>query len=205
MNRRRFFASMAGFAIAWKATALEASGKAASSPVIVEAGRRVDASGAEVARFPPSNVDEVRQRIQQLLTHEKPLAFVSSAACGADLLALEVAGGLHIPRCVLLPSSPEQFRKTSVTDRPGDWGTLYDRMLKTSTVELLNLPDSQEGYLATNLKLLDRAQALARKYHTTAQAVVIWNKQLRGPDDVTGHFLAQAKLRNLAIVEISTL
>ena len=205
MNRRRFLTTLAGLAVAWKAGMMEASGKAARGPIIVEAGRRVDAPGAEVARFPSSNVDEVRHRIQQLLAGEKPLAFVSSGACGADLLALEVAGNLHIPRYVLLPSSPEQFRKTSVTDRPGDWGTLYDKVLKTSTVELLNLPDSQEGYLATNMKLLDRAEALARKYHTATQALVIWNKQLRGPDDVTGHFLQQAKLRNIAIVEISTL
>lgn len=205
MNRRRFLTTMAGLAVAWKATMIEASGKASGRPVIVEAGRRMDAPGAEVARFPPSNVDEVRQRILQLLIRERPSAFVSSGACGADLLALEVAGDLRVPRYVLLPSSPEQFRKTSVTDRPGDWGTLYDKVLKTSTVELLNLPDSQEGYIATNLKLLDRAEALARKYHTTTQALVIWNKQLRGPDDVTGHFLAQAKLRNIAVVEISTL
>ena len=205
MNRRRFLATLTGLGVAWKAGMIEASGKVANLPVIVEAGRRVDAPGAEVARFPPANVDEVRQRILQTLTRLKPLAFVSSGACGADLLALEVAGGMHIPRYVLLPSSPEQFRKTSVTDRPGDWGTLYDKVLKTSTVELLNLPDSQEGYLATNLKLVDRAEALARKYHTSTQALVIWNKQLRGPDDVTGHFLEQAKLRKIPVVEISTL
>lgn len=205
MNRRRFLGTAAGLAIVWKATRFEARGKAGSGPVIVEAGRRVDAPGAEVARFPSSNVDQVRQRIREFLSRTNPIAFVSSGACGADLLGLEVAGDLHIPRYVLLPSSPEQFRKTSVTDRPGDWGTLYDNVLKSSTVELLNLPDSQEGYLATNLKLLDRAESLVGKNHTTVQALIIWNEQSRGPDDVTGHFLAQAKLRKLTIVEISTL
>ncbi len=92
MNRRRFLATLAGSAVAWKATTFEVSGEAMNGPVIVEAGRRVDAPGAEVARFPSSNVDEVRQRIQQLLAREKPIAFVSSAACGADLLALDISG-----------------------------------------------------------------------------------------------------------------
>ena len=58
---------------------------------------------------------------------------------------------MHIPRYVLLPAQPEQFRKTSVTDRPGDWGTLYDKVLKTAKIEVLNVPDNQEGYLETNL------------------------------------------------------
>ena len=74
---------------------LEASDKTARGPVIVEAGRRVDAPGAEAANFPSSNVGEVEQLIQHLLTREKPIAFVSSAACGADLLALDVAGDMR--------------------------------------------------------------------------------------------------------------
>jgi hypothetical protein len=205
MNRRRFLTTLAGFAVAWNATGLEASDKAASGLVIVEAGRRVDAPGAEVARFPSSNVGEVRQRIQQILAREKPIAFVSSAACGADLLALDVAGDMHIRRKVLLPSQPEQFRKSSVTDRPGDWGMLYDKVLKTAKIEVLKVSDSQEGYLQTNLKLLDEAEVLAREYHTSTKALVIWNETLRGPDDVTGHFLAQARLRRMPVLEISTL
>jgi hypothetical protein len=35
--------------------------------------------------------------------------------------------------------------------------------------------------------------------------LVIWNKKSRGPDDVTGHFLEQARLRKMTVVEISTL
>lgn len=204
MDRRRFVTTLAGATLAWKATMVDANAKSAG-PVIVEAGRRVDAPDAETARFPPSNVDQVRQRIQQLFTREKPVAFVSSAACGADLLALEAAGSMHVPRYVLLPSPPEQFRKSSVTDRPGDWGTLYDNVLKTAKIEVLTLPDGQEGYLQTNLKLLDRAEALAREHHTTTTALVVWNEQSRGPDDVTAHFLEQAKLRKIPVLQVSTL
>jgi hypothetical protein len=204
MNRRRFVTTLAGAALVWKASMFDANAKSAG-PVIVEAGRRVDAPDAESPRFPPSNVNKVRQRIQQLFTREKPVAFVSSGACGADLLALDVAGHMHVPRYVLLPSPPEQFRKSSVTDRPGDWGALYDSVLKTAKAEVLTLPDGQEGYLQTNLKLLDRAEALAREHHTSSAALVIWNEQSRGPDDVTAHFLDQAKLRKIPVLEVSTL
>ena len=149
MDRRRFVATLGGLAVAWKVNMFEATANAAKGPVIVEAGRRVDAPGAETERFPPANVEEVRKRIQEFLNHEKPSAFVSSAACGADLLALEVAGGLHIKRYVLLPSSVEAFRKGSVTDRPGDWGPLYDQVINSSTVKLLE-PAGQPGRLPEN-------------------------------------------------------
>lgn len=204
MNRRRFVTTLAGATLLWKAAMFDANAKS-TGPVIVEAGRRVDAPDAETPRFPPSNVAKVRQRIQQLFDREKPVAFVSSGACGADLLALDVAGHMHVPRYVLLPSPPEEFRKSSVTDRPGDWGALYDHVLKTAKIEVLTLPDGQEGYLETNLKLLDRAEALAREHHTSTTALVVWNQQSRGPDDVTAHFLEQAKLRKIPVLEVSTL
>ena len=54
---------------------------------------------------------------------------VSSAACGADLLALEQAGGLGLRRRVVIPFDRERFRAGSVVDRPGDWGGLYDSIL----------------------------------------------------------------------------
>ena len=57
----------------------------------------------------------------------------------------------------------------------------------------------------TNLKLLDRAQVLAKQEHITVDALVVWNQESRGPDDVTGHFVEQAKLRKLPILQISTL
>ena len=177
----------------------------ARGPIVVEAGRRVDAPDATVARFPPQNVPEVRKRIQLMLENRKPVAIVSSAACGADLLLLDVADEMHVPRHVLLPSTPEEFRVSSVTDRPGNWGELYSKALRTSSVEVLKVPQGQEGYLETNLKLLDRAQVLAKRKQTTVEALVVWNKEPRGADDVTAHFLEQARLRKMPILQISTL
>ena len=172
--------------------------------VFVHAGRRIDPPGAPEPRFPLANVDVVRRRIAELLDREKPAALVSAPACGSDLLVLEIAGKMRIQRVVLLPSPPEEFRRASVIDRPGDWGRIFDRLLKEVRVETLSVFDGQ-GYLETNLKLLDRAQELARRRKTSAVALVVWNGKSRGPDDVTDHFRLNAKRRGLRIVEIPTL
>jgi hypothetical protein len=105
---------------------------------------------------------------------------------------------------VLLPSEPEAFRESSVTDRPGNWGELYDQVLKTARVEILKLPEGQKGYLETNVKLLDRGQQLARENGVPAEALVIWNGSSRGQDDVTAHFVQDAKSRKMAVLEIFT-
>jgi hypothetical protein len=177
----------------------------AGQPIIAQAGRRVDEVNSETARFPSTNVRIVRERIKASFVKEKPLALVSSAACGTDLLALDIAGELGIERFVLLPTAPEVFRASSVTDRPGDWGLLFDRVIRGAHVEVLTLPEGQAGYLETNVRLLDRTQALATKCRATAEAMVVWDQKSRGTDDMTGHFLAQARQRNLPVIEISTL
>src|SRR5690349_3650476 len=97
--------------------------------VIALAGRRVDPPGADPRRFPLENVETVSKRIGQLFAERNAAALVSAAACGADLLALEVAKSRHMRRRVVLPFSRDVFRRTSVVDRPGDWGDRYDRAL----------------------------------------------------------------------------
>ena len=181
------------------------SGQFARRPVIIEAGRRVDAPDAQAARFPASNVPEVSRRIKKLLSKQNPKAVVCSAACGADLLLLQAADEMRIEQIVLLPSDPLVFRKSSVTDRPGNWGDLYDKILKTARVEILNLPEGQDGYLESNLRLLDRGHQLAREWGAPAEALVIWNGASRGPDDIVDHFLCEARSRMMLVWEISTL
>src|SRR3954453_19171963 len=110
--------------------------------VIALAGRRGDAAGTDPPRFPPEAVPAVRQRLADLLTKERAVALVCSAACGADLVALEEAERLGLRRRIVLPFPPERFRKTSVNDRPGDWGPVFDRLVAAAgaTGDLIVLP-----------------------------------------------------------------
>lgn len=173
--------------------------------VVVSAGRRVDAADAAVPRFPQQNVPGVQSQIEDFLNHQRPAALVASGACGADLLVLQAALNISVPCHVLLPSSPDTFRESSVTDRPGNWGPIYDAVLKASKVEVLSLPQGQEGYMEINRKLLDKAQELAQAQGAPVTALVIWNRESRGDDDVTAHFLDEATRRGIAVQEISTL
>ncbi len=173
-------------------------------PVVVSAGRRVDAPDA-APRFPSQNVQAVRDKVREYLQEPRPAAIVASGACGADLIVLQAGLKAEVPCYVLLPSSPEEFRESSVTDRPGDWGSIYDEVLQGAQVEELKLPSGQEGYLAINDRLLDKAQALAGELGTSVAALVIWNQESRGEDDVTAHFLSEARQREFLVSEISTL
>src|SRR5690349_16640107 len=89
--------------------------------IVAVTGRRPDPAGAPEARFPVANREAVAMHLERLLARLRPGALVASAACGADLIALDVARQLRIRRRIVLPCAPDQFRDASVTDRPGDW------------------------------------------------------------------------------------
>ena len=120
--------------------------------IVAAAGRRIDPWDATVPRFPSSAVRETRRRIDDTLVRHKAIALVTSAACGADLLALSSAADLRLRRRVVLPFAPELFRKTSVTDRPGEWGPVFDETLlqlqAAGDVLILDGSPDDDGYTA---------------------------------------------------------
>lgn len=169
--------------------------------IIALAGRRIDASDAEPARFPAENVDLVSARIETEFRNHHSTTLVSAAACGADLIALEVAGKLGLRRVVVLPFSAEEFKQTSVVDRPGDWGEMYDRVIKESEIVLLGFSqEDDEVYPRTNTAIIETALS-----HGPTSAFVVWDGRSRGDSDVTAHFLSEARQRHLPVVEITTL
>lgn len=114
---------------------------------IALAGRRIDAPDAETPRFPLANVPLVRDRLRAFFVERGAGTLVCSAACGADLVALEAAKSLGMRCRIVLPFDPARFRQTSVTDRPGDWGPTYDRLVETARREgdLVVLEGAGEG------------------------------------------------------------
>lgn len=179
--------------------------------VVALAGRRIDAEGATSPRFPLQNVTLVEQRLRGLLQSRKASALLSSAACGADLVAQTVAGALGIRRRVILPFDRQRFRSTSVTDRPGEWGPLYDRLLNeldaTGDVVTIESHDGDEGrtYAFANLAILDHALAIGSEFGQDLLAVLVWEGASRGPDDLTAAFGEEARKRGVQVMEINTL
>ena len=176
--------------------------------IVALAGRRVDAPDAKEKRFSPENAESVKERIRELLRAEKATTLVSAAACGADILALEAAGELGIRRRVVLPYDKVTFKHASVIDRPGDWGERYDRIVaevdEKGDLVVDDYDEDEESYFAANHDILDQAEELAEETGEQLSAVVVWNGQSRGENDVTRHFLEEAKQRGLKVTEIKT-
>ena len=176
------------------------------NPVLLLAGRRPDPNDAETARFPIENAVVVRERIRMLLVKRRPRQLVCSAACGADLLALDAAGDLGIDRRIVLPFGISAFRESSVTDRPGNWGPLFDRIIaEVDAADGLTVldhdPGSDDAYTAVN----DVLFRLATGTGAPLVAVSVWEGGSRGEGDLTAHLVTTATQAGADIDEVRTL
>ena len=171
------------------------------SSIIALAGRRIDTPGTNPPRFPLDSVPLVRARIAELLRVERAAAVVASAACGADLIALEEAERIGIRRRIVLPFPARIFRRTSVTDRPGTWGAGFDRVIAAANAvgDLIILKKSaakeDEAYDATTAAILREARALARLRSSHPRkliAAIVWEGGARRGVDLTEKFRSLA-------------
>ena len=178
--------------------------------IVALAGRRIDAPGAPAPRFPLANAETVRHRLRSLLESWGAAALISSAACGADLLAQSEAGKLGLRRRVILPFDRERFLKSSVIDRPGDWAPVYNQLLDTLTsagglVVLGGAADDAQGYAALIGGILDEAETLGRSLHEPVTALLVWDGSALDDQDLTAAFGEEDKRRGIPVVEVSTL
>jgi hypothetical protein len=180
--------------------------------VIALAGRRVDAEGSRKVVFPLKNELLVRQRIKLAFEEENAKAFVSSAACGADLLALEVAKELRIcPIYIVLPFERTRFLRTSVADKPGLWDRRYNNAVDDAEslgnlILLEGIEDDDSAYKRVNHLILAEANRLAAAKQPPLRriAIAVWEKPREGLD-LTRDFLERAKKLDFLIREISTI
>ena len=188
--------------------------KMVDTAIVALAGRRIDLPEAQVPRFPLENVQEVGRRVCDALCEMHAVALVCSAACGADLVALEQAKQLGLRRRIVLPFAPERFRETSVIDRPGDWGPLYDQHIVATAAagDLLSLDIAAGGdaaYAAANEAIVREAQALARTAHPDRAhrliAILVWEGAPRPGSDATARFRDLARRAGFEEQSISTL
>jgi hypothetical protein len=177
--------------------------------VLALAGRRIDAPGADKPRFPAENEAVVAVRIRNMMVSAASHAVVCSAACGADILALEGAAQLGLERRVVLPFSRQQFRATSVADRGEDWGRRFDAILQemqSKDILELNLQGGNtEAYAAANSKIIDEAAEWASMTGRRALTMVVWNGFSRGATDLTDGFRRLAVDRKLEVIPVPTL
>ena len=140
------------------------------------------------------------------------MALVSSAACGADLIALEVAGRRGLRRRIVLPAAPKEFLGTSVIDRPGDWGSSFARIIdevhgKGDLVIVIPPPDRSNPYHFASEAIIAEACRIATKLspRTRKVAAVVWEGAPRDGSDVTEYFRRTALAQGFELCEILTL
>jgi hypothetical protein len=177
-----------------------------SKRVTALAGRRIDASDAKVARFPLSEVPRVRRELRELFIREEIEMLVCAAACGADLIALEQASELGIRCRIVLPFAVDEFRRSSVVDRPGEWGPLFDAVVESATLrnDLVlghHVENMHAAFTLANERILQEASLQTGRQ---LMAIVVWDGVSRGTDDVTAHFVTLASELNFAIRTIET-
>lgn len=189
--------------------------------VIALAGRRIDAPDASSPRFPTENIGKIKEKLGLFFIEKKPDWLVSSGACGADLIALDVAGELEINRKMILPFDAETFRLTSVVDRPGDWGTLYDRIYgelknESNVIDLGYDKDEEDIYEKANFDILNEADKIYNELKNDNSetegvgnekkiAIIIWEGKPKNAGDTTDHFRQEAMKRGYKIREINSL
>jgi len=166
-----------------------------SDTVAALAGRRIDAEDAEVSQFPLSMIPAVKKAPSYLLRKEKVKLLVSSAACGADLLAIETALDAGIQCRVILPFEQDRFRQSSVIDRPGNWGALFDRIISLvdNNGDLIVLQEHQSAkraYQRVNEVII---QEVSTSINKRRLAIIVWEGQPRVNDDATADFQRLAR------------
>jgi hypothetical protein len=170
--------------------------------VIALAGRRIDPDSASTPRFPFDQIDRVRAEIADRLSRLRVIALVCSAACGADLIALEAAQAMGLRTRIILPFSTSSFRRTSVVDRPHPeyWGAIFNRVTQAARdhgdlIVLDHAENDDAAYSAVNAAIVEEARRLggikpSARADASASliAVVVWEGASRGPDDNTKQF-----------------
>jgi hypothetical protein len=178
--------------------------------IIALAGRRIDAPDAKEKRFPLEMKDLVYERIRDFFQIHSVSVLVSSAASGADLLALDAAGELKIQRYIILPFERERFRETSVTDRPGNWEEMFDKICgevegEGNLIVLEGFREDAKAYSAATEEILNKAESLqSAKEREEVLAVIIWEGKAKDEKDETAAFAENAKGRGFIVKEILT-
>jgi hypothetical protein len=186
--------------------------------VVALGGRRIDAEPTPTPRFPFDQVDRVGVEIAGQLRRTHAVALVCSAACGADLIALETAQRMGLPTRIILPFSSARFRETSVVDRPRPefWGSMFDRVTSAARAhgDLVELDkaEADDAYSTAIDVIIREARKLAGiRDHERSRgslrlvALVVWEGAPRGPDDNTNKFVELAQESGFRIEQVLTL
>ena len=139
--------------------------------VVAFAGHLIDAPGRAVPRFPPALAPEVEAAMREQLAGLHTPIIYASAACGADLMFVELALEAGSEVNVVLPFDREDFVRTSVAVGGDGWVERFDAALARASRVIMA---TDEGYLGDDVLFEHAAMLLegfailrARQLQTT--------------------------------------
>ena len=175
-------------------------------PVLVLTGNMVDLPDREIPRFPPELEPVVRRLLSERFAALRPFAVYGSAACGADILGLEVAHELGAEIHVVLPFPPDEFREASVDIVPGDWGARFDRLLGLATTVTVTSDHRASGSTATfeyaNLVMTGLARLRAERLDTTMIGFAVWDPEASGRPGGAASLVGAWRERGIVVDEL---
>jgi len=115
-----------------------------AADVVAFAGHMIDAPSRPVPRFPAELVPQVQAAIRDTFARFREPVLFTSAACGADLLLIEVALARGAEVNIVLPFDRDDFVRTSVAIGGDEWiGRFDDALGRAHRVVMA----TEEGYL----------------------------------------------------------
>ena len=170
-------------------------------PIVAFTGHMIDSPGRKVPRFPPVLEERVKDAIRSALDYFDPGIGYSSAACGSDILFLELMQERKAETNVVLPFELEEFLQVSVNFAGDQWQTRADQVLARCTQRV----QATEGkYLGDDL-LFDYAnhvimgKALLRSsmLETDTALVAVWDPKSSAATGGTSDFVQTWESKNL--------
>jgi tetratricopeptide (TPR) repeat protein len=175
-------------------------------PVLVYTGHMIDQDGRRPARFPPDLEFSVMQALRQTLADMRPVAAYGSAACGTDILCLEVVHELGGELHIVLPFPAAEFRRTSVDVAPGSWGQRFERLLAAASSVTIASDHRASGSTATyeyaNLLAMGLGQLRAQLLDTSLRGLAVWDGTSSGAHGGSASVVLEWKQRGMAVQQI---
>jgi len=155
--------------------------------VVVFAGHMIDQKGRAKKRFPPEIEEQVKGEIRRRIKEWGDVEGFSSAACGSDILFLEVLREMGKVVNVVLPYNANDFCKDSVVVAGERWKSSYHNILddlkrkreEKKPGELYIASDKKDegsvSYENANMLLLGFATLRAHEIGAEIKTLTVWD------------------------------
>ena len=182
------------------------AGVSQAPPVVVYSGHMLDHPTRESPRFPPALEGAVRETLLARLSALRPVAAYGSAACGTDLVVLELVRQLGGETHVVLPFPPAEFRDVSVEFAGGDWPRRFERALAVADSVTVTgdgrASDGTSSFEHANLVFTDMARRRAQALRTSLCAFAVLDSGAGGAAGGTAAVAALWRSHGLAFEQV---